>query len=86
MKPVVLSHSEFVGACEEIAKRTGRPLGDIAAGMAANVKVEAPPPDLSKFRYRDYCHDAAQLSASAGIAISTALARLRAEDYFDGAR
>lgn len=87
MPTVTLTHKAFVEAAEEIAKRTGRNLGDVAAGLAASgVKVEAPPPDLSKFRYRDFCSDAAQLTAELGIPISAALAQLKPEDYFDGVR
>ncbi len=86
MQNVTLTHREFIGACEELAKRTGRPLGDVAAGLAANVSVQAPPVDPSRFRYRDFCSDAARLTAELGISISTALAQLKPEDYFDGAR
>ena len=86
MKNVTLTHREFAEAAAEIAKRTGRSVGDVAAGLATNVKVEAPPPDLSKFRYRDFCSDAARLTAELGIPISAALAQLKPEDYFDGVR
>lgn len=85
MPNVTLTHREFADAAAEIAKRTGRPIGDVAAGLAAAVTVQAPARDYSRFELRTYCHDIAQLSASAGCSVSQAIAQLRLEDY-DGLR
>lgn len=85
MKPVVLSHSEFVGACEALSQRTGRPLGDVAAGLAASVTVQAPPPDLSRLDLRAYASAIARTMAELGCSASEAVALVRVED-FDGVR
>jgi hypothetical protein len=85
MKPVTLTHSEFVGACAEIARMTGRDPGDVAAGLAASVTVTPPARDYSRINLRVYCHDVAQLTATAGCTVSQALSQLRLEDY-DGVR
>lgn len=85
MKNVTLSHREFAEAAAEIAKRTGRPVGDVAAGLAESVTVTAPARDYARLNLRAYCHDVAQLTATAGCTVSQALSQLRIEDY-DGVR
>lgn len=85
MKNVTLTHREFVEAAAEIATRTGRPVGDVAAGLAQSVTVAPPARDYSRINLRAYCHDVAQLTATAGCTVSQALSQLRLEDY-DGVR
>lgn len=85
MKNVTLTHREFAEAAAEIAKRTGRSVGDVAAGLAESVTVEAPARDYSRLNLRAFCHDVAQLTATAGCTVSQALSQLRIEDY-DGVR
>lgn len=85
MNPVTLTHVEFIEAVAEVAKRTGRSPGDVAAGLASKVTVSAPPaPPVSMQALRRYTHDAAQLSAATGCSLSSALASLDLKDYADG--
>lgn len=87
MPNVILSPQAFAEATEELAKRTGRSLGEIAAGLAASgVKVEAPPPDFSRFRLRDYSAAIARATAEHQCSISQAIQLVNMEDFFDGLR
>lgn len=80
-----MSPAEFVDAVTELSKRTGKSPVLLAERLSSNVVIEEPEPDLSRLNLRAYCHDVAQLTATAGCTVSQALSQLRLEDY-DGVR
>ncbi|HPA53031.1 MAG TPA: hypothetical protein PLP50_15670 [Thermoanaerobaculia bacterium] len=85
-RTVVLTHREFAEAAEEIATRTGRSVGDVAAGLAGNVVVKEAEASLEHVDVRGYAHALAQFTAEHGCAVSAALAHVRPEDFARGVR
>lgn len=86
MKPVVLSHKEFAESCEELARLTGRPLGDVAAGLAGNVVVKEPEDSLERVDVRAYASAIASATAAHQCSVSQAIQLVNVKEFVRGAR
>ena len=86
MKQTVLSHREFAESCEELARLTGRPLGDVAAGLAGNVVVKEAEASLERVDVRGYASAIASATAEHQCSVSQAIQLVNVKDFVRGVR